>query len=196
MRANACGAAIWRTGALALLLAGAAGCRHKPAVTVAAAIPPPQPVAVDTTAKVEQPQPLVQPVPLQPAPLTPVTVPTKKKVRRPKKAVAAGPAGSPPATAPVFVASAGPAPETSAVGALTPGGSDGPQQRKEAADLIAALGKRLEGLSADVKEKQKDQIVRVMNFRREAQSALDSGDMNGAFTLATKAKVLLDDLTK
>ena len=195
MRGGACKAA-WRAGALALLLVGAGGCRHKAAVPVVA-VPPsaPRPVPVDTTAK-EQPQPLLQPIPLLPAPLTSVKLPGKKKVKRPKRAIAQVSPAAPPATAPVLVASAGPAPEASAIGALTPAGNDGPQQRKEAADLIAALGKRLEGLPADVKEKQKDQIVRVMNFRRQAQAALDAGDVDGGLTLATKAKLLLDDLVK
>jgi len=36
----------------------------------------------------------------------------------------------------------------------------------------------------------------VRNFRKDAQEALKSGDAEGAKTLATKAKLLLDDLEK
>lgn len=187
----------WQIAWLALALAGATGCRHKAKVAVIP-LPQPQQLPVDTTAKVEEPQPWVQKVPLQPGPLTSVTVPTKKKVRKPRKTVA--PAVPLPGTvgtsAPVQVASAGPVPEINPIGALTPGGNEGPQLRKQATDLIAALEKRLEKLPATVKKNQKDQIVRVLNFRRQAQEALAAGDWDGALTLATKAKVLLDDLEK
>lgn len=184
---------------LGVVLAGASGCRHKTKVA-AVPLPPPKQLPVDTTAKVPPPQPVVETVPLQPTPLPAVIVPTKKKkVRRTRKPVtptvlAASSAGG--GASPGQVASSGPAPEVNAIGALTSGGSESPQLRRQATELISALEKRLAGLGADKREQQKDQIVRVMNFRRQAQAALDSGDAEGAVTLATKAKLLLDDLMK
>ena len=43
---------------------------------------------------------------------------------------------------------------------------------------------------------EKAQISKIRNFQRQAQEALTSGDLEGAKTLATKAKLLLDDLEK
>jgi hypothetical protein len=62
--------------------------------------------------------------------------------------------------------------------------------------MIAANEKRLSGLPSQVVEEQKAQINKVKNFQRQAQEALNSGDAEGAKTLATKAKLLLDDLSK
>jgi ribosomal protein S20 len=39
-------------------------------------------------------------------------------------------------------------------------------------------------------------VSKVRNFWKDAQDALKSGDAEGAKTLATKAKLLLDDLEK
>ena len=175
------------------------GCAHKKQVATVT-LPPPQPVPVDTTAQVDN-APVMPTVPLQPTPLTPVEVPTKK-VKKPKKP--ATPAAQPAAPGtPVQVASAGPPPGSppagsgaSAIGELTPGGGTAPELRRQTVELLATVDKRLAGLSAEVKEKEKDQIVRVKNFERQSQTALDAGDPDGALTLATKAKVLLDDLAK
>jgi len=62
--------------------------------------------------------------------------------------------------------------------------------------MIAANEKRLNALPIQVSDEQKAQISKVKNFQRQAQEALNSGDAEGAKTLATKAKLLLDDLTK
>ena len=45
-------------------------------------------------------------------------------------------------------------------------------------------------------DEQKAQVSKVKNFLKDAQDALKSGDAEGAKTLATKAKLLLDDLEK
>ena len=84
-----------------------------------------------------------------------------------------------------------------ALGALTPGGGDqSPRARQEAADLIAATEKRINALPKDTAKAQAAQINKVRNFLREAQSALRSGDAEGARTLAMKGKLLLDDVDK
>jgi ribosomal protein S20 len=51
----------------------------------------------------------------------------------------------------------------------------------------------LNALPPQMDEAQKEQISKVRNFWRDAQEALKSGDVEGAMTLATKAKLLLDD---
>jgi len=94
------------------------------------------------------------------------------------------------------VASTEPAPEVAAIGALTAGGDTNPRMQQDAMDLIASIEKRLNALPAQKVEEQKTQISKVKNFLRQAQEALSSGDAEGAKTLATKAKLLLDDLVK
>jgi hypothetical protein len=86
--------------------------------------------------------------------------------------------------------------ESAAIGALTSGGETYSKSQQEAADMIAANEKRLNALPIQVSDEQKAQISKVKNFQRQAQEALNSGDAEGAKTLATKAKLLLDDLTK
>jgi ribosomal protein S20 len=87
-------------------------------------------------------------------------------------------------------------PEQTAIGALSSGGESSPRAQQEAADLIASIDKRLNALSAQKAEAEKAEISKVRNFQRQAQEALTSGDAEGAKTLATKAKLLLDDLEK
>ncbi len=86
--------------------------------------------------------------------------------------------------------------EAATIGALTAGGTANSQTRQDAANLIASNEKRLSALPSQKVEDQKAEINTVKNFERQAQNALDSGDAEGAMTLATKAKLLLDDLEK
>ena len=103
-----------------------------------------------------------------------------------------------PVPEPVQIASVAPPPslEETAIGALTPGGETNPQTKQEAADLITSSEKRLNALPTQKAEEEKAQVSKVKNFLKDAQDALKTGDAEGAKTLATKAKLLLDDLEK
>ena len=178
---------LWATMPMTLLLcAGLAGCRHKAPVI---APPPPPPTAPVPLEKAPGP-PLIASVPTEPAPLPEKTVPVKK-VKKPRKKAPPAPVPTP---APVEVASSG-LPPANVIGTLTTGEAS-PARRQEAIDLLTALDKRIGGLPTDWKEKQKDGVVRVRYFESQAQVALKGGDAEGAVTLATKAKLLLDDLLK
>jgi ribosomal protein S20 len=89
-----------------------------------------------------------------------------------------------------------PTPEDTAIGALTAGGEANPQTKQEAADLITWSEKRLNALPAQKAEDERAQVSKVRNFLKDAQEALKTGDAEGAKMLATKAKLLLDDLEK
>ncbi len=182
-----------RAGTFGLLLLGAVGCRHKP-VPVAIQVPPPSPVPLEPAPEPKNP-PLVASVPTQPIPLPRVTVPPPKKPKKVKRPAPAPAVQVAAVNVPASPVAAAPDP-TSAIGALTPGGEQVPEQHQRAVELIAANDKRLSGLSAEFKEKEKEQLIRVQNFQKQAQAALGAGDAEGAYTLATKAKVLLDDLQK
>jgi hypothetical protein len=181
----------WRTAA-AVLCAGltlyVSGCHKK--IQAAPPLPPIQdPVALLTQPLPDNP-PMIEPpeVRMPPVPIASAVSHPKRERRRP---------AAKPAPEPTQVASAEPPPaESSAIGALTSGGEANSRSQQEAADMIAANEKRLNTLSAQLVEEQKAQISKVKTFQRQAQEALNSGDVEGAKTLATKAKLLLDDLSK
>jgi len=170
------------------LTLGVDGCRKK--VVVPPPLPPVQdPVALVTPPFLEHP-PMIEPpvVRMPPTPIAAAASHPRRERRHPAVK---------PAPEPVQVASAEPPPaEETAIGALTSGGEANPRSQQEAADMIAANEKRLNGLPTQIAEEQKAQISKVKNFQRQAQEALSSGDVEGAKTLATKAKLLLDDLLK
>jgi hypothetical protein len=180
-----------RLAAAALCLGvtiGLGGCRHK--VQLAPLPPIQKPVdLVEVPPLANFPMLEEQPIRLPPIPIAAAAARPKRERRRPKTAAAVVPEPAPAA------APDAPSEETS-IGALTAGGEANPQTKQDAADLLASIDKRLSGLPTQMGEEQKAQINKVRNFWRDAEAALKSGDGEGAMTLATKAKVLLDDLEK
>jgi ribosomal protein S20 len=171
------------------LMVGLSGCRHKPQL---APLPPVMaPVALE---KIPEPNdlPMVD-VPKLSLPPVPVATNTKPKREKKKPAPKVAP---PPEPAQVANVAPPPTPEETAIGALTAGGETNPQTKQEAGDLITSSEKRLNALSAQKAEEEKAQVSKVKNFLKDAEDALKSGDAEGAKTLATKAKLLLDDLEK
>ncbi len=177
------------TAAFCVLLAG---CHHQP---VAAPVPPLPPVA--TVPLVGAPEPVAQPE-LQRVPVPAVPLPTSSvqpKVRKKKKQPQEPP--PPPAAAPVQVAAAAPSSTPSAlIGDLTAGGDAAPAEKQHAADAISAVEKDVSGWSGAHSDEQREGLQRIRNFLRQAHEALSTGDAEGASQLATKAKLLLDDLMK
>jgi outer membrane biosynthesis protein TonB len=197
------------------------GCSHKtPATPQQAQAPPLQTgkgtlTPPKTTQQAEKTDtPLASPLPPPSAQNVPLPPPTPKKVRKPKKPK---PADTPPATAAAPAASAqtsstgagsitaqaAPQPvaatvaNTSAIGQLTTGDSAlGERTKHEAADLIGATQQGLGGIKRPLSNDEKATAAQIHNYLKQAQQALDNGDADGAHLLATKAKVLLDELTK
>jgi ribosomal protein S20 len=168
------------------LAVGLAGCRHKPQVV-------PLPSVLAPVALLEIPEP--DHLPMVDTPqlrLPPVPYATNAKPKREKRK----PAPKVAPAEPVIASVAPPSPEETAIGALTAGGEASPQTKQDAADLIASIEKRLNALSAQKAEEEKTQVSKVKNFLKDAQDALKTGDAEGAKTLATKAKLLLDDVEK
>lgn len=171
--------------ACAGLMLGASGCRHR--VTVRPLPPVMVPVAL-----VDVPAPKTSPMLTPPSvKLPPVPVASKmaKLPRERRRVITKEEAPAPPVTPT-------PATEAATIGSLTAGGTSSSQTRQEAANLIASNERRLSALPAQRVEEQKSEISTVRNFEKQAQDALNSGDAEGAMTLATKAKLLLDDLEK
>ena len=172
------------------LTVGLGGCRHKTQVVILPAVL--TPVALEDIPEPEDlPMVAVQQSNLPPVP----AVASAEKPKRERKK----PAPKAPVPEPVQIAAVAPpppSPEETAIGALTAGGEANPQTKQEAADLITSSEKRLNALPAQKAEDEKAQVSKVKNFLKDAQEALKTGDAEGAKTLATKAKLLLDDLEK
>jgi hypothetical protein len=205
---------------LALLALFSNGCAHKAAPPPQQAQAPPLQTGKGTLTppKTTQPQeksetPLASPLPPPSAQSVPLPPPTPKKVRHrvkppkpvdnpPASAAAAG--GTPPAAgpsaAPAVTAQtdpAAPAGSGSPIGQLTTGDSAlGERTKHETADLIGGTQQGLSAIKRSLSTEEKVTAAQIRTFLKEAQQALDSGDTDGAHTLATKAKLLLDELTK
>ena len=204
------------------LLCGLGGCAsHRKATPKAVVLPPQLPVALETPALeanpplVEAPKPAKLPaVPVAEAATKPKRVRRRPKIAAATPAPATTPAGAQGATAPATQASvangaAAPPPVQMAsntagqgsgetvIGALTPGGSDEtPHARQDAQEILVSTDKRLNALPAQTQQAQRTQINQIRNFWKQAVEALQTGDAEGAKTLAVKAKLLLDDLEK
>jgi hypothetical protein len=158
----------------------------------------------DTPLASPLPPPSAQSVPLPPPP-------PPKKVKHKVKTPAAKPAdtaqtsatggGSQSSTAGSQSAQAIPPLATvgtpSPIGQLTTGDSAmGEKAKRETADLIGGTEQGLNGIKRSLSTEEKVTATQIRTFLKQAQQALDNGDMDGAHTLATKAKLLLDELTK
>ncbi len=83
------------------------------------------------------------------------------------------------------------------LGELAPGGGNAnPKQQQEVMARIGAVEKRIADLPNGTADREQKQIAKVKQFLNEAADALKGGDAEGAGILATKADLLMDDLTK
>jgi len=99
--------------------------------------------------------------------------------------------------APTQQAVAGEAPATSPIGELTAGDSaEAAQTSHQAADLIRNTKAGVDGIKRDLTPDEKKTVTAIGTFLKQAEQALKNGDVDGAYGLATKAKILLDELTQ
>ncbi len=149
-------------------------------------VPPPPDTKLPPMQTDETPPSLTDAKPLPAAQAKP-----KKRIKR-QPAASAAPAS--PSAPPVDAAPTAP-PAT--LGALAPGGGNAnPKQQQEVMAKIGAVEKRLNDLPAAAADREQKQIAKVRQFLKEASDALKGGDAEGAGILATKADLLMDDLTK
>ena len=189
-----------------LLLFGIAGCRHN---VQTAAVPPP-PAKVYTPNDVAKQESLPQappPKPVevkapgsemaqqQPAPKL------KKAPHRKSKSTDSGTAQTakettpPDAPATTPEASMGKAPDTSPIGQLTSSSeSSSTPSRQQIQDLITKSENGLNGIRHTLTSDEQETAAEIRTFLAKAKKALDQDDLDGAYTLVTKAKVLLDEL--
>ena len=86
-------------------------------------------------------------------------------------------------------------PSVSAIGDLSSGG-DPSDQRRETDETIASTERGLNGLGRTLNDQEQKTAGQIREYIKQAREALLSGDMDGAKTLAAKAKALLTELSQ
>ncbi len=150
----------------------------------------------DTTKPPVASSPLSSPLPptsAQTVPPLPPPPPPRKARHRVKSAPKPAENTAQAATPPAQVEQVGASP----IGQLTTGDSAmGERTKHETADLIAETQQGLSGIKRSLSDDEKVTVAQIRTFLGQAEQALANGDTDGAKTLATKAKLLLDELTK
>lgn len=176
------------------------GCIHKTQqVQTQAPLAPPiedAPLPKPNSAPANLPPPVISvPQPDKPAPATtaakpeppPAPAPRKKKPSAGKPAQTTT-AAAPPATEQAANAS----PEVPAIGNLSSG--DAQDMRGRTVTLINDTDRGLKGLNRKLNDQEEKTSTQIREFLKQARTALNTNDVDGAHTLAVKAKVLLDEL--
>ena len=83
-------------------------------------------------------------------------------------------------------------PATPAIGQLSSG--DPPDSRRQTEASIGATERGLNGINRKLNDQDQKTAAHIREFLKQAKDALASGDVDGASTLAEKAKVLLTEL--
>ncbi len=178
-----------RRGALftILLAITVTGCRHRQPKPLAIVPPPPdiRPAMVSVPPPTHPSEPLPEPEKPVVVEITPPP-PPPKKVRKKRSLPVA-----PPTPAPVQVAAAEP---PISLGQLSAGGDAGTGLRSETEQTMASQKQRLDRLPAPLASAHATDVDQVRRFLKGAETAWQAGDVEGAHTLALKAKILLDDL--
>jgi hypothetical protein len=150
-------------------------------------IPPTQPSTVSTA---DLPPPVIGDTEPKPNPddtASKPPEPVKKPVHHPKKPAA------PAAPANTQEANASPNPPgVSAIGQLS-GGESG-DLRAQTEETITSTEKGVNGITRTLNDGEVKTAAQIHEFLKQAREALATGDVDGAHTLAVKAKVLLTEL--
>ncbi len=166
------------------------GCFHKtdqvqnqPLAPPVVDTPPPAPAP----APENLPPPVVSVPPSQPAQQTaPAPKPAEKPAKHPNHRAK-------PDTKPVEQASNTP-PAVPAVGQLSSG--DPSDLRNQTEDSIASTERGLKDINRQLSDQEQKTVAQVKEFLKQARTALTTGDVDGAHTLAVKAKVLLGEINQ
>ena len=166
-----------------------AGC-HKAKVVAAAAPPPlpmPEVVSVPPPTHPTEPEPVPEVAVETPSvPTPPPPTPRRPPRRRP----------TPPPTTTTTTAIATPPPAVD-LGQLTTGGeANNAALRQSTEDLLHAQQRRLIAIPSANVASHSQQVEQARLFLRQADDAWKKLDIEGTRTLATKAKVLLDEITQ
>jgi outer membrane biosynthesis protein TonB len=156
--------------------------------TTPADIPPPAISEPQPTA----PEPAPSTTPAQTTP-TPAPVRHKKPTPKPAESAKSGEQTKAEQTKNTEQASNGD-PGVSAIGELSSGTPS--SYRRQTEDSIAATERSLNAITRTLNDGEQKTATHIRDYLKEARTALATGDVDGAHTLAAKAKVLLAELTK
>ncbi len=183
---------VWRSVAWVLPLM-LAGCFHKQPQVINQPLAPP---IVDTPPPKPVPSPsaseLPPPVISQPADTTQTA--EQKPPEKPEETPKPAPKHKKQVNRNAQVAANGEGNSVSAIGQLTAG--DGGDLRSQTDTSIQATDKALKEITRPLNDQEKKVVAQIQEFLKQARAALGSGDVDGAHTLAAKAKVLLGELNK
>lgn len=84
-------------------------------------------------------------------------------------------------------------PAVSAIGQLSSG--DPADLRQQTEDSIASTEHGLKDINRSLNDQEQKTVTQIREFLKQARTALTTGDVDGAHTLALKAKVLLGEIT-
>ena len=85
-------------------------------------------------------------------------------------------------------------PGVSAIGQLSSG--DPSDLRQQTVDSVAAIERGLNGIGRTLGDQDQKTAAQIREFLKQAREALATGDVDGARTLAAKAKVLLSEISR
>jgi hypothetical protein len=181
-------------------------CMHKNQVQNQTPLAPP----IDdgpVTAPSSAPQNLPPPVVSQPQPQQPTTAQNQDQPKpAPKhKKPAAKPASTTsaaqtadksdkPSTPPANQQASSGTPEVSAIGQLSSG--EPADLRTDTVNLLNNTEHSLKTLNRKLTDQEEKTSAQITEYIKQARAALASNDLDGAHTLATKAKLLLNELTQ
>ncbi|HEY3704317.1 MAG TPA: hypothetical protein VGL22_04600 [Terracidiphilus sp.] len=137
--------------------------------------------------------PAVVTVPSPPQPTvtnTPPPPPQKPKASHRK------PKATPPADQDTDVAANTPAPAAPVSAAGSFSTVEASNDRKQTDNTIEETEKGLNGITRNLNDQEKKTSAQIREFLKQAKAALTTGDVDGAHSLALRAKVLLGELTQ
>jgi hypothetical protein len=185
-----------------------AGCAHRQQAQNQPPLAPPiddGPITAPNSAPKNLPPPVVTPPAstAKPAQDTaqnqdqPKPAPKKKKPRPAPAATTTGTAtasNNAPAQPPANQQASSGTPEVSAIGQLSSG--DPPDQRAQTEHSLASTERDLKNIHRMLSEQEEKTSAQIHEYIKQARAALTSNDLDGARTLATKAQLLLNELTQ
>jgi hypothetical protein len=113
--------------------------------------------------------------------------PVSRRHRQPSKSTQQAVAAAPPA----------PVPETPAVNAIGQLSTGGPSDLlHQVQDSIASTEHALDNIGRPLNDQEQQTAAQIHGFLKQAREAISNNDLDGAKTLASKAKVLLSELNQ
>lgn len=159
------------------------------------------PLPKPDTAPANLPPPVISLPDKNPQPAETTTPPPAPQPPPKKKKPSAGkPANQPPSQTPApsaqttEQASNGNAPEVPAIGNFSSG--DPSNLKDQTQTIISETERGLNGINRKLNDTEAKTSSQIREFLKQAKAALTTNDVDGAHTLATKAKVLLTELTQ